>query len=60
MAQLHDCSAGLKRRAHLPDACTGGRTEGDIGRKGCGYMMTALLVAHGVPMIVMGDEYGHT
>ena len=43
MAQLHDCSAGLKRRAHLPDACTGGRTEGDIARKGCGYMMTALL-----------------
>ena len=23
-------------------------------------MMTALLVAHGVPRIVMGDEYGHT
>lgn len=23
-------------------------------------MMTALLVAHGVPMICMGDEYGHT
>lgn len=23
-------------------------------------MMTALLVAHGVPMINMGDEYGHT
>lgn len=23
-------------------------------------LMTALLVAHGVPMINMGDEYGHT
>jgi hypothetical protein len=46
MAKLHDCSAGLKRGAHLPDDCTGGRTEGDIctaGRKGCGYMITVLL-----------------
>lgn len=22
-------------------------------------MLTALLVAHGVPMLYMGDEYGH-
>ena len=22
-------------------------------------MLTALLVAHGVPMLLMGDEYGH-
>jgi isoamylase len=23
-------------------------------------MLVALLVAHGVPMLYMGDEYGHT